>query len=495
MSDLENELPERSHNMQTSSDQPESSSGDSDPIQIQIPKLRSTHITGNPELPRPERLPRHYTQERVQAGLDWANGRLTSTDRKPTPSTHRALLVYAGSCVAVLEAIQNEVEKSELDQAQDDLYKIEIMAQDHAWYSQIPDRATHSMAANLVELKQMVFYARYGDYVRDVCKTIRWEARVHDIAGWENIGGTVKWNEISKKLKNEEPDYSVDGTSKPDRTPTYRTIYEAAQSTGLDFKEVLTSIHMYGDRNANMHAGLEELVKSQSISDIAKTIYADLQDLSKLCPPDWPDRELCVRATILSLRDRWFDQSAGADDPGKWFASEALQASIKRAAKSDPATAKAAAEAEKKRVTELTTQVLKKLHEDGFLVNQILNPPAECRLPPADAPVPSRKRRERSSLTSDVANEANDRKASFEQLMKRHKNLNGQALVIMQQECLALSQARKLKTDEHGAVVIEGGEVHYGKQVFAPLMDKQRVFNADAQQHRKTFGSSPPPQV
>lgn len=78
-----------------------------------------------------------------------------------------------------------------------------------------------------------------------------------------------------------------------------------------------------------MHTGLDELVKSHTISDIAKIICTHLQDLSKPCPSNWTESEHAIRATRLSLRDRRFNQSAGADHSGDWFASSVFVSGLK----------------------------------------------------------------------------------------------------------------------------------------------------------------------
>ncbi|MCJ1471539.1 hypothetical protein MMC13_000179 [Lambiella insularis] len=192
-------------------------------------------------------------------------------------------------------------------------------------------RAASSNA--LLELKELVFFCRYGDNVRDRLALLRYRSKAENIPGHERISGKHWWTTIATELQDEKDRYeeALQTGEKTDR-PLTIAVWTACSELGFDKHSMIDAINMYGTRNNAVHADVKEMIKLCRWFSLAKTLYQDLNDLPLLIPPSRPQDLKMVGSIIEDLRDTYFEPDSGdANDPDTWIQSaKARELSQKR---------------------------------------------------------------------------------------------------------------------------------------------------------------------
>ena len=171
---------------------------------------------------------------------------------------------------------------------------------------------------------------------------VRYNASGKKLENWQMISAPTYWSDIAKKLiyEREKEQMAMRKGSVLDFIGRYTTIavHETYSDIGI-FKELaIGSIMEYGDRNLQVHRDLLDLRKAGKYPLLAKTLYADKEDLTSTFSEFKSETDISLLKTIIQGQiDKWFNTSANPDHPDEWTATEALKdlraAAVKSASK------------------------------------------------------------------------------------------------------------------------------------------------------------------
>ncbi len=372
--------------------------------EIAVRRTRPRANTEDLEPPRPEPLPKDYSDARVQAGIDYAERRLNSTKRKPSPILEKLLLIYKGACSEFLRQKHKKFENVRQNKLLSEIRGYEEEMARRPWVCAVGDEYTESLQREVVKLRRLQFFARYGDYTQRVAHLLRDSTRRKQTESWREVSGTFKWSDISERITSESRYWKLYGSSKGlDDVETTYAVYQGCETTGIGFKQALAAIHTYGARNEARQNSINDLVAEGRWTDIATTLAEDLRDLSNTMPIELKDEEAEVRAILLQLRDQWFTMGAFNSvvdelaQPWMWLPTPQL---IQECMDSrTPEKRQAARRANEDQVAQGAAKRIQKLDEEKELV-QHLSTELEANAIPAAEPIPPRRKREPSQEAS-----------------------------------------------------------------------------------------------
>lgn len=141
-----------------------------------------------------------YTEMRVKGGLEYAYQWLKSTTRKPSPYQQRLLTMYQTPCQDYLfHFINNFINASQKDLFFD-IHRYEEDLARHCWAKAARDPRAQQLQQEMVKLRKVHYYAKYGDYARRVAHALRDATWGQQIENWNKISGQYKWSDISTQL-------------------------------------------------------------------------------------------------------------------------------------------------------------------------------------------------------------------------------------------------------------------------------------------------------
>ena len=293
------------------------------------------------------------------------------------------MILYRGTCEEYLghEATDFKgVKKTDL------LSEIRSMESDmctRLWLQAADSHATQILQEDLIKLRRMEYYARYGDYSQRLAHHLRDETNLRKSEGWELLSGANRWSEISNAIHGEAEWWQEWGSSRG--TENVKTIY----AVYLGCKDI-QAIHMYGTRNETFHSSIPDLVKRAQFARVAEILYLDLKDLSSIMPLNMQREEEFMRAVVLELIDNWFKKDYDPDTPGSWTPTENLIEHWKELTGKRKKSEKGRFEHEIA-VESAALKRLEKLQEDDLLIEQLRGPFSETSALPPPGPLPKRK--------------------------------------------------------------------------------------------------------
>ncbi|KAL9014322.1 MAG: hypothetical protein Q9173_001030 [Seirophora scorigena] len=298
-------------------------------LPVRKPRSRTIDLT----VPPPLVLDISYTSEVLFERMGYAAQRLGSTTRYLTPNSRKLLTIYHDVC-ANLHLEYDDTPDDEKAQAIGAVRDFEVqMSRAHF----LRDVSSSELLQELISLRQMTFWARYGDYAGHIASKLRHAAAVAQppTPHADKISGNFQWTKISQSLKEEAKDWKSDGSQYPDRVPTIYAVWANCNTAGIQEHETMIRIiHLYADRNEAFHRGLQGYLEKPEYWKIARCLYEDLRDLASVCPPSMVDTELMWRSVLEQLRDDWFDISAGPTNPGNWNHKPAIRTAHEQLRKS-----------------------------------------------------------------------------------------------------------------------------------------------------------------
>ena len=331
-------------------------------------------------------MPSSYTSERIKQGIDYATRRLDSATRKPSSILEKLLIIYRNSCLDYLESVCSAPDRS--TELLSEIRGYETRLSDKQWAATIPDKSTQELQDELLKLRQLQFYSRYGDYFKQVAHRLRTDSRERETANWELLSGQYIWSDIRSRVIREENPWKEHGSRYPDKVKTTYAIWSCSESTGLNFDQLILAVDAYGARNEAMHNSLEVYLSEGRYTDIAVLLHQDLGDLSSTIPANLQDREEGYRAILLQLRDEWFYINPGNDEdeddfdtPRLWRPTDKLYLLMK-AAKNLQKKAQAIA-VHQEDVARGAKRLIEKADEEEALVKQL-----QTKLSPNTMPEP-----------------------------------------------------------------------------------------------------------
>ena len=375
---------------------------------------RSRAKTNDPvlEAPKPESKPEAYTQERLLEGIRYVNARLT---RNPTPRTVKMLELYRQDCEAAITEQKTNAEGT-IKLLLNEIRIKEIDISNSIWFREIPDAKQEKLEQDLLQLRRLVFHARYGDYFAALTKMLKKSAMEYKSENWRTLVSLNYMTDLSKKISQEKPQWdkvNIDTT----KVPITYAIYLSTRHLGIQFEAMIDIIHLYADRNHIFHKGLDEALAQEDYADIAQWIDRDIKDLSSVIPMEFLDQEAGVQAALTALRSHWFDRQ-GSTNPKAWAATKHLR---EHAAKKKLDPEKAARE-EAQRVAQMTQNLLAKNQEEAALLQQAATTPDPKKVPKEALKThsaPAKKRKASTEMTND---RRSTWKAFYNQQVKAHES-------------------------------------------------------------------------
>lgn len=177
------------------------------------------------------------------------------------------------------------------------------------------------MQQNLLELRELQYYSRYGDYVKVIPTRLRLHASEHKTTNWQLLCGRFRWSEIATRLSVEHQAMKerlrTEGSAAMNTLPleTHVAVQTACRELGISDDVAIWSIIQYGERNRAFHRDLDSLKAEGEFRKLALVLYTDLRSDT--------DKTL-LKAIIRDEINRCFDCSADPNDVNIWIAKQEL---------------------------------------------------------------------------------------------------------------------------------------------------------------------------
>lgn len=430
--------------------QPQDESSPKSPISytLDVGRKRARASTIELDVPRPEQSLERYTESRIQAGMEYATRRLESTTRKPSPNQEKLLVIYRLACEGFLNQSKAGFQHESKVQLLSEIRAYEEDISNHSWMKVTADEKKQEMRDEILKLRRFQYYARYGDYAQGIARELGDKTRVQDSEKREKLSGQFRWAEISEQIRKEEDHWETYGSGNGlEEIETSYAVWKGCHAAGVDFDQTVSAIHTYGARNTAVPSDLHDLVVEGYYCDIAMTLYKDLNDLTGTMPIDLLDHEMYMRATLVELREKWFQ--IDEDDtrrPFSWFPTQAFREEYRGYKKSTKEASRQKHEAD---VAHGAVIRLEELNGEEQLLQQLSIEPQANALP-VPGPLPQGKKTKTSRAVS-----GGDR-------------------------IRAWGIIKKVQEKAYSA--------------YRPSLETQREVNRVVSQYRENCGESPPPQ-
>jgi hypothetical protein len=277
------------------------------------------------DIPYPLNSVADYTAPRIKSALNWVDQRLRSTTRKPSPLSHKALIVFKDTCCEILETTDKEYRErliATIRTFEKGFTTDELMFRG----ARTPD--SQSLQNQILSFKKTEFNARYGDYVASLCRELRIHTTKLRLDDFHLLAGPNRnWTTVQKEIKVETAnleDYERNPTGKvKPLTPTSNAVYSVCREAGLNPELTMYAIRQYAERNTTMHISFEDLIRDRKYHRVAVQLWKDKEDLPRIVPPDDTEAEKYLRMVIDSMIQEWFERTEDyPDDPDVWVAND-----------------------------------------------------------------------------------------------------------------------------------------------------------------------------
>lgn len=279
----------------------------------------------------PENSSHAYSNARLRQSLNFA---LTALDRRDiSPRSEKYYNHFRNEVTAALDA---ETRFERLKQIGKVIAMEHLIVTTPHLKPENFSRASEVKAA-LLELREMQYLARYGDYLEITAGQVRLHAGASKLPGWETISGKYQWTEIWQMLEAEEVRFmeAEEGSLRPSVDgpyPMHLAIKNACTSMGYDFDFIKWSIHTYVKRNVTFHEDLEGLIARRKFIQLAHALFQDLRDIWWVFSESRSQTNLKhLEAVILDHIDCWFDCSLDRENPEAWIVRRALSDASRKA--------------------------------------------------------------------------------------------------------------------------------------------------------------------
>ena len=274
--------------------------------------------------PQPEADLSAYTPARLQQSLMYAKSFLGQ--RNISPRSETFMVVYKEEVEATLQA-QSTDEKILGASA---VRLCEKLVEKNSFLRLQRPAEESNMEHNLLQLRELQYYARYGDYVKIIPLQLRRIASESKMGRWELLSGRHYWTTIAKRLVEEQK--ILEERRSPWNDPsslkigTIIAIKMACEELGISEELARWSIEEYGIRNSLFHQEAERLKASGDFPQYAKVLKADLDDIDTVFSEFRSETDKAALRSIIQREiKRWFDTSLDEDEPVSWIPSKELQ--------------------------------------------------------------------------------------------------------------------------------------------------------------------------
>jgi len=274
-----------------------------------------------PELPVPEASPSLYTRERLQQSLVYAERFLK---RDISPRSELFMQLYKEELKDALKAETTEQRENHAMM----IMAEERLIQDKEFLQPLKSAQRAEMENQLLQLREVEYLVRYGDYMKIIPTRLRLHASQHKLENWHLISGNTYWSRIAVNLELEEK-----ARKKAVRVggkvtmPTTGAVYVACADLGISEDRAIWSILEYGTRNRSVHRDLNELKREGEFPLLASILCADRNELSSTFSLIKSETDITHLKTIIQSEiDTWFDYASKyPNHPATWAPSKALR--------------------------------------------------------------------------------------------------------------------------------------------------------------------------
>lgn len=249
-----------------------------------------------------------YDRNRVASGLNYADQRLASRNRKPSPLASKMLALYRRACQQYIDCDDvgwnSETSKIELlTQIRD----FEKDIADRSWLRTVPSKYRSELQDALIKLRQRNYYAQYGGYSKETCVQIRNIAKSSNLESRSHLSTEFDWVQINRKIDEEWQSFQKDDIKEWEKYPTIQSVHEVCNQAGLNFDNAILAIHTYAKRNELVHSSWKYLLEQQKWDELKQLLFADYNELPSVIPETRPGELNFVRSLILEYIERWWD--------------------------------------------------------------------------------------------------------------------------------------------------------------------------------------------
>ncbi|SLM36791.1 hypothetical protein LPUS_06477 [Lasallia pustulata] len=278
-----------------------------------------------PELPIPEASPSLYTRERLQQSLVYAERCLKRRDISPRSELFMQLYK---------EELKDALKAETMEQRDNHAMMVmaeERLIQDKRFLRPLKSAHRAELEDQLLQLRELQYLKRYGDYMKIVPTRLRLHASKHKSENWQLFSGNNYWSRIAVTLGAEEDARKeavrIGAALDKVKLPTTATVYMACADLGISEELALWSIQEYGTRNRKVHRDLNDLKRAGDFPLLASILCADRNELSSTFSLIKSETDIThLRAIIQSEIDEWFeDTNDNPNYPAAWAPSIALR--------------------------------------------------------------------------------------------------------------------------------------------------------------------------
>lgn len=84
------------------------------------------------------------------------------------------------------------------------IYAYEKDISKHGWPKATVDSKEQGLQEEILRLRRLQYYARYGDYAQKIAHSLGDTTRTHETGKWEKLSGVYSWSQISGQLHTEK---------------------------------------------------------------------------------------------------------------------------------------------------------------------------------------------------------------------------------------------------------------------------------------------------
>lgn len=267
------------------------------------------------EAPPAEHSSDDYTIPKVIERLEYAK---RVEKRNISPRSEIFLQLYKDAAENALLVKDDEARQQFCIQ----LYRYDKFIHYNGFMSKKPTEQQQTLEQQLLKLKKLEYYARYGDYFARELAALRESAALLKTENHEEL--QQYWTVINTKMQYERKLFEKEGQGlEPGRMPTLLAIWNAAIEVKLPTERVEWVIQQYAERNLLVHSTVTELIQVGHWSKLAELLYNDEKDICLVIPPGMQEDIEKLSAIIRSLITKFFIIEEGDEnDPMTWRAND-----------------------------------------------------------------------------------------------------------------------------------------------------------------------------
>lgn len=267
------------------------------------------------EAPSAEHSPDDYTIPKIIERLEYAK---RVEKRNISPRLEIFLQLYKDAAENAL-LVKNEIDRKQFCKQ---LHRYDKFIHHNGFMNKKPTEQQQTLEQQLLKLKKLEYYARYGDFFVMELAALKESAILLRTENHKEL--QQYWTVMNTKMQMERKLFEQEGLAlEPGRMPTLLAIWNAAIEVRLPTDRVEWVIKQYAERNLLVHSTVTELIQVGHWSQLAELLYNDEKDLCLVISPGMQEDIEKLSAVIRSLQNKFFIVEEGDEnDPLTWRAND-----------------------------------------------------------------------------------------------------------------------------------------------------------------------------